>query len=563
MNIIDIITALVYFTAVIAIGLFFSKKAGKSLESYFLSGRQLPWWLAGISMVATTFAADTPLAVAGIVLTQGISGNWLWISLSASGLLTVFFFADLWRRLGVMTDAEFSEKRYSGKGAAFLRGFRAVYLGVLINAIIIGWVTVGMVKILSAFTDWSHWQIVFVLYTITGIYIIFSGLWGVVWNDFFQFFAAMAGSIILAIVVVRHAGSLEALTAAVAAKENGAQLLSFFPWNAEIAVSSILFWLAFQWWASWYPGAEPGGGGYIAQRMLSVKNPRDAVSATFLFNIMHYAVRPWPWIIVALGAFAFLPALKDPESSYVVAMKTWMPPGLMGLMLVAFFSAFMSTLSTQINWGASYLVNDLYKRFMVKNSSEKHYLFIAKISVVFLLVFSATVSWFFDSVKEGYEFLLALGAGTGLVYLLRWIWWRVNAWSEVSAMITALLTTLAMRSVSMDSATGAILTTGITTLVWITVTFATKPTSAATLEVFYSTVHPYGFWRPVKKNLSLEPLSGGISLTQRFFSFLTGFISLHLILWGTGVLLLRSALSGSFLVLGGIFLLLVVRRILR
>ncbi len=375
-----------FFAIAIWIGVYYVKKASGSISDYFISGRSLPWWIAGLSMVATTFASDTPLAVTGIVINRGIAGNWVWWNFILSGMLTVFLFARLWRRTEAVTDVELAQIRYSGKSAAFLRGFRGFYLGIPITGIIFGWVTLAMAKILEVTLNWPKWQAVTALIVLTVIYITISGLWGVVTADAFQFVIAMAGSILLAIFAVNHVGGIGLLKAKLVAQlgvENTSQLLNFFPQigSAWMPVMFFFVYLAVQWWAAWYPGAEPGGGGYIVQRMLACKDEKGALLSTFLFNVLHYAIRPWPWILVGLVAIVVYPHLTGDlaESAYPQAVVDFLPVGLRGMMIASFLAAFMSTISTQLNLGASYLVNGLYRPFINKDASEKHYVFISRI----------------------------------------------------------------------------------------------------------------------------------------------------------------------------------------
>jgi Na+/proline symporter len=437
-----------YALMMIFVGWLAQRRGQKNLADYFTGGKNLPWWLVGTSMVATTFAADTPLAVTGIVASEGVAGNWIWWNFLFSGMLTVFVYAKLWKRADVITDVEFIEKRYSGKPAAVLRGFRAIYLAFPINCIILGWVTVGMAKILSVITPLDEWSIILLLYGLTGLYITLSGLWGVVVTDFIQFIIAMGGSILLAVLAVQHVGGLAELQNELSAQFGaGHHYTQFIPYdNPELLMSTFLVWIGMMWWASWYPGMEPGGGGYVAQRMFSAKNEAHAVGGTLFFYVMHFVMRPWPWILVALASLVMFPALEDKELGYPMVMLELLPPGLFGLLVVAFLSAFISTVSTHLNWGASYAVNDVYKRFIrppeqfqTTEQSERHYVWISRLATLLIMGFAILVSWFFDSVKDGWEAILALGAGTGPVYLLRWFWWRINAWSEIAAMSGAAL----------------------------------------------------------------------------------------------------------------------------
>ncbi|MGK7370568.1 MAG: sodium:solute symporter family protein, partial [Candidatus Halalkalibacterium sp. M3_1C_030] len=411
-----------YVLLMIGVAVVARKRGQEDLEDFFTGGKNLPWWLIGISMVATTFAADTPLAVTGIVASEGIAGNWIWWNFMFSGLFTVFLYAKLWKRADVITDVEFIELRYGGKPASILRGFRAIYLAFPINCIILGWVTVGMAKILTVVTGADQWMIIFALYILIGIYIAISGLWGVVVTDFIQFIIAMGGSITLAWLAVDHVGGLDEMHAKLVT-EFGPDpwVLDFNPFtNPEILLSTALVWVGMMWWASWYPGSEPGGGGYIAQRMFSAKDEKNAVGGTLLFNVAHFAIRPWPWILVALVSLIVYPNLADKETGYPLLMLDLLPAGLLGLLAIAFLSAFVSTVSTHLNWGASYVVNDFYKRyfkppnrFETKEEAEKHYVWISRIATLLIMALAILVSYFFDTVKGGWEAILSIGAGTG------------------------------------------------------------------------------------------------------------------------------------------------------
>ena len=488
-----------YFAFNLAIGFYYRKKATGSVDDYFVSGRNVSWWLAGTSMVATTFAADTPLAVTGLVARNGIAGNWIWWSMVFSGMMTVFFYAKLWRRAGILTDVEFAEIRYSGKPAAFLRGFRALYLGLPINLIIMGWVNLAMIKILTLILDVDKIYATLILIAImvlTASISTLSGLWGVLVMDLFQFVLKMGMVIALAVFAVEAVGGMSALKdglvlldqARASGTGSGGSVMSFTPDLDSLWMPMITFfvYVAVNWWATWYPGAEPGGGGYVAQRIFSAKDEKHSILATFWFNIAHYAIRPWPWILVALVAmvqFQNDPAFaQDPESGYIRIMMLHLPVSLRGLMIADFAAAYMSTIGTQLNWGASYLVNDLYRRFLRKGEGERHYVQASQLTTVFLMVCSAAVSFYMESIGQAWKFLMALGAGTGMVYILRWFWWRINAWSEVSAMITAFVVSLTLEfgfNMSSDNAndfaTIVLITTGITTAVWLAVTYITRP----------------------------------------------------------------------------------------
>src|SRR6202165_779182 len=440
------------------IALYYKRRASRSTSEFFLSGRNVPWWLAGTSMVATTFAADTPLAVTGMVAKGGIAGNWLWWNFVASGMLTVFLYARLWRRAGVMTDIEFSEIRYFGEPAAFLRGCRALYLGIPINCIILGWVNLAMVKILGlvlGVDKFTALLIVLGMIGLTSFISALSGLWGVLVTDVFQCVIRMGMVTALAVFAVQAVGGIDAMKAKLAAIDQTriaqgghGSVLDFVPdlSSAWMPMITFLVYIGMNWWATWYPGAEPGGGGYVAQRMFSAKDEKNSLLATLWFNIAHYAIRPWPWILVALASLILFPGLADPETGYVKVMIDYLPPALRGLMVAAFAAAYMSTIATQLNWGASYLVNDFYRRFLKRDKSDKHYVAISQWATVLLTLISAAITYKMDSIGGAWKLLIATGAGTGGVLLLRWYWWRINAWSEVSAMLTAFLVSVALQA---------------------------------------------------------------------------------------------------------------------
>ena len=555
----------IYFLLSLAVGLYYARRAGSNISEYFLSGRDLPWWLAGTSMVATTFAADTPLAVTEMVARNGVAGNWLWWAMLPSGMLTVFFFARLWRRAEVMTDVEFVELRYSGRPAAFLRGFRAVYLGLGVNLIIMGWVNLGMAKILSGTLGIGKWEALTFCLGITFLYSILSGLWGVVVTDAIQFVIAMTGSIVLAWFGVRAVGGLDALLAKLAtvtpagsSEPFGAKAVSLFPDGSAVWMLPLLtlaVYLCVNWWASWYPGAEPGGGGYIAQRIFSTRNERHGLLATLWFNVAHYALRPWPWILVALCSVALYPdgALNpetgqvDPAFGYIKVMTDFLPVGFRGLLLASFAAAYMSTIATQMNWGASYLVNDFYRRFVRPDGTEKHFVFVSRMATLLTVLLSLIVTYFMNRITQGWELLLTIGAGTGLVYILRWYWWRVNAWSEISAMTAALIVSLSLTTFQVfDSsplgfAQTLLVTVGVTTIVWLTATFLTAPEPAPVLDAFFRRVTPAGpGWAVVSRRTGLvspDPIAPNL------MNWLMGVLMVYSVLYGLGELFFGSVLN--------------------
>ncbi|MEL6822842.1 MAG: sodium:solute symporter family protein [Calditrichota bacterium] len=555
-----------YFVFALGIGLYFSRRAGGSLTDYFTSGRKLPWWLAGTSMVATTFAADTPLAVTELVAQHGIAGNWLWWNMVMSGLLTVFLFARLWRRAEVLTDAEFTELRYSGQAAAILRGFRAIYLAIPINLIVMGWVTLAMVKIVEQTVGVNTNVALGICLVVTLVYSISSGLWGVVMTDFLQFFIAMFGSIALAIFAIDAVGGIDGLKTSLAASYgNDHTVLDFLPRIGDapdggisgalwMPISAFLVYLAMNWWAAWYPGAEPGGGGYVAQRMFSAKDEKHSLLATLWFNIAHYALRPWPWILVALSSLVLYPDLEDKQVGYIMVLLDHLPTGFKGLLLASFAAAFMSTISTQLNWGSSYLVNDVYKRFMKPNESAAHYVNVARVTTLLLAFLSIFVTSQMESIANAWKFLLALGAGTGAVYILRWFWWRINAWSEISAMVAsfvvALTLQLGMGMDTSDSATFAtvmLLTVGISTVVWLTVTMLTAPENEETLMSFYRKVRPGGsLWQPIA--VKAPEVQTDTGLGRDLLDWAVGIVMIYSALFGVGKVILGDTVPGMGLI---------------
>ena len=560
-----------YLLITLVLGLYFRRRSGKSVDDYFVSGRRVSWWLAGTSMVATTFAADTPLVVTGLVYSQGIAGNWLWWSFLLSGMMTVFLFARLWRRSGLLTDVQFAEMRYSGKPAAFLRGFRALYLGLLMNCLILGWVTKAMTTIVSTtlgLTDRGALMVcVFFLIPFTGLYVALGGLWGVLWTDLFQFVLKMSIVIAVAYFGVQACGGMGALLDRLAAMRaaagpNAGDATSFFPdfsrpLNSEalwtLPALTFLVNLGLQWWAFWYPGAEPGGGGYIAQRIFSAKDERHGLLSVLWFNIAHYAVRPWPWILTALSVIVLYPKLEHPEAGYMMVVTQHVPPALRGIVVAGFMAAFMSTFATQLNWGASYLVADFYRRFLKKDGSDAHYVKMSRLATVLLVIVSAYVSAQLASIRSGWEFVLEVGAGTGGVYLLRWYWWRINAWSEISAMATALGSTLALRwwlpfsgNAPVVFAKTALATTAVTTLVWTVVTFLTPPEPEGVLVSFYRQVRPHvGGWKPVA---SLAPeVTPTRDLGRNLLCWLLGCAMVYAALFGGGWLIIGPRGRGALL----------------
>jgi len=565
LTVIDIVVIVAFFAINLGIGLYFSRRGGTSLSEYFLSGRNVPWWLAGTSMVATTFAVDTPLAVTGFVAKNGIAGNWLWWNMVMSGILTVFFFAALWRRSGVLTDVEFIELRYGGKPATALRGVRAVYQGVIINTIIMGWVNLAMAKILNLTLHVPQIEAVGICMALTALYVMIGGFWSVLVTDLLQFVVKMSMTIVLAVAAVAAVGGIAALKEKLgpidlAHRATGSgSILSFLPGGDQswMPLTTFLVFIGVSWWASSYPGAEPGGGSYIAQRILSSKDEKNSILATLFFNVAHYALRPWPWILVALCALVLYPhgvagadGKIDPELGYIQTMIDYLPVWLRGLMMAGFLAAYMSTIGTHLNLGASYLTNDLYKRFMVKGRSEAHYVSTSRVMTIVVLIFGAVVSLYMTSVGGAWKYMLTLTAGVGLVMILRWYWWRINAWSEITALavsgVTA--TTLYLTKIIPEDdpnlvAKQLLITVIVTTIAWVVVTFATKPESEETLVRFFERVRPNAAgWGPIAKNV--VSVEANDSLGLGLLDWLAGCGLVYGTLFGIGKLVLQEPILG-------------------
>lgn len=580
LSILDWLLIALYFVISLVIGLRYAKFAGKDLSHFFLGGRSLPWYLAGLSMVATTFAADTPLAVTELVANNGVSGNWLWWNMLASGMLTTFFFANLWRRSGVLTEVELIELRYSGPEAKFLRGFKAVYLGLFLNAMIIGWVNVAMISILEGFFGISPQLALAItagLMLITVAYSSISGLMGVAVTDAFQFIIAMLGCIVLAILVVssEKIGGITGLT-----QKLPDWSLQFFPslsntgaagQSLAIGMGTFLAFVGVQWWASWYPGAEPGGGGYVAQRFMSTKDEKNAVFATLFFQFAHYCLRPWPWILVGLAAIVLYPDLTNKKMGYIYAMRDYLPSGWRGLMLVAFIAAYMSTIATQLNWGASYLVNDLYKRFLSPPAkhpdtatAERHYVLVSKFVTLLLMLVGLIASTFINSISGVWQFIMECGAGLGLVLILRWYYWRINAWSEIVATITPFLIFAITKASGITYPTSFFMTVGFTTFAWIVATYLTPPTDANTLISFYQKVQPQGVWWPVRDLLNLPVKNdNNLQIAWLFLCWLSGIAMVYSALFATGKLIFMQWTSGFVWTVASIISLFILRWAMR
>lgn len=547
------------------IGLWVSKQSGQGSAEFFLSGRNMPWWLLGVSMVATTFSADTPNLVTDIVRKNGVSGNWVWWAFLLTGMLTVFVYAKLWRRSGILTDLEFYELRYSGKAAGFLRGFRAIYLGLFFNVMIMATVNLAAIKIGSVLLGLEKWETILYASIITVIYTSLGGLRGVILTDFLQFAIAMVGVIWAATVVINlpEVGGLNKLLTheAVSGKLN---ILPDFSDSSQL-IPLFIIPLAVQWWSVWYPGAEPGGGGYIAQRMLSSKNEGHAVGATLFFNLAHYALRPWPWILIALASLIVFPdnaslqaAFPDVDASIIgddlafPAMLTFLPVGLLGLVVASLVAAFMSTISTHLNWGASYLVNDFYKRFIQPKASERELVNIGRLSTVLLMLLAALVSLLLSEALQAFNILLQIGAGTGLLFILRWFWWRINAYSEIAAMAISFVVALVLELPGYDnwaSYEKLVLGVSVTTFGWVTVTFLTTPTQMSTLISFVQLIRPHGMgWKPIYEQMTAEERiasQSSTSLGVEIACMFIGCFTVYGLLFATGFWLYGNVLGGT------------------
>lgn len=614
LNSFDWLVIITYFAIIFTIAAYYAKRAGKDTQQFFLSGRNMPWWLAGTAMVATTFAADTPLAVTELVAKNGIAGNWLWWNMAIGGMLTVFFFARLWRRAGIVTDVEFVELRYSGKPAAVLRGFRAIYLGFFMNSIVLAWVNKAMEKIFQVtIPEINAFTLVALCMIIIAIYASASGLLGTARIDAIQFVIAMVGCIILAIIVVNipSVGGIEGI------KSNLSDWI--FKFTPEIGVNEIdpilggtfaisigafVAHIGLQWWSSWYPGADPGGGGYIAQRMMSAKDESHSLFATLWFTIAHYCLRPWPWIIVALGALVLLPRFSsqqileenvikeyerafviyneykndkrdyrneikdagllskidrfndnvfyesyentvDPGKMYPKLMVKYLPTGLLGLLIAVFLAAYMSTIASQLNWGTSYLINDFYRRFIKRDGDEKYYVMVSRVMIILLMIASLFITKFLlTTISGAWEFIINASAGIGAVLILRWFWWRVNAWSEISAMIAPLVIyPIAHYVFGLQSPITLYPTVVGTTIVWLVVTYITKPTKEEKILEFYSKIHPGGFgWKRYREKYpEIKTDSGYLKLFANWF---LGVVLVYSTLYATGRIIFKDYYFG-------------------
>ena len=570
-----------YGVTILSVGLAFARRAGRGTEEYFLAGRSMPWWLIGTSMVATTFSADTPNLVTDLVRTGGVSQNWVWWAFVITGMCTVFFYAKLWRRSGVLTDIGFYELRYAGRSAAFLRGFRAIYLGVFFNVMIMATVTLAAIKIGGVLLGVGPYTVVLVAGTATVIYSATSGLWGVLVTDLLLFSISMIGSVAAAVYALRlpEVGGLSGLMA----HPNVTDKLSFLPDFSDPTTAAAVFIvpIAVQWWSTWYPGAEPGGGGYVAQRMLAAKDEKNAMQATLWFNVAHYAIRPWPWILVALASLIVYPTLSDLTAAFpnvdpsiigndlaYPAMLVFLPAGLLGLVVASLAAAYMSTISTHLNWGASYIVDDVYRRFVAPDREEKDYVMVARITTVALIVLASLVGLLLETAMQAFQILLQIGAGTGLVFLLRWFWWRINTWSEISAMVISFVVALyfaflhtALGFASWNSSAELVVGVAVTTVGWIVVTFLTPPVDTEKLLDFHAKIRPLGRgWDAVVRRTDGPEQDGpgdgdsgdddsgtgqGGEFAAGILSWFLGCVMVYATLFGTGFLLYGNVALGS------------------
>lgn len=574
----DSILIFSFFAIVLCIGVFVSKKSSKSSSEFFLSGRSMPWWLLGFSMVATTFAADTPLLVTDIVRANGVSGNWVWWAFLITGLLTVFIYAKLWRKSAVNTDLEFYELRYSGKAAKFLRGFRAIYLGVVFNILVMSVVTLAAIKIGGIMLGIQPWEVVIYAGTITVVFSALGGFRGVVYTDFLLFIIALFGAFAAAYYAVNlpEVGGLTKLLQNDLVISKIDMLPDFN--NTDTVITLLIIPIALQWWSSWYPGAEPGGGGYIAQRMLAAKDENHAIGATFFFNFVHYALRPWPWILVALASLVIFPDIESLQTAFpnipadklghdlaYPAMLNFLPNGILGIVLASLIAAYMSTISTHLNWGASYVVNDFYKRFVKQKASEKELVNVGRATTVLMMLISGVLALSLTNVKQVFDIIIMFGAGTGLLFILRWFWWRINAWSEISAMfasgcISILLNFTSLGALLFAQETGVFpswfqlpFVVLLTTIIWLVATFITQPDTKEVLYNFYSKIQPGGpGWNTIiskarAENIHLKDSKEAWSVPSGILAILLGCVLIYSCLFATGFFIYGDTTKGLLL----------------
>jgi solute:Na+ symporter, SSS family len=564
-SIVDWSLVAAYFVLVVVVGARFARRASQSIEQFFLAGRKAPWWLAGAGMIATTFAADTPLVVTGLVAAHGVAGNWLWWCMVMSGIFTVFVTARLWRRAGVMSDVELVELRYGGAPARVLRGFRAVFLALPVNLIILGWVNLAMIKVLRVALGVDGTVAVIACFAVTLLYSAAGGMWAALWTDLVQLVIMMIAVIALAVFAVEKVGGIDALLIGVGerfgSREAAVSVLP--PWDSPwMPTIALVTFLAVQWWAAWYPGAEPGGGGYVAQRIFSTRSEKDGVLAVLFFNVGHYALRPWPWIVTGLCTVLLYPGgvmldgKPDAEAAYVQAMVDLLPTGWRGFLLAGFFAAYMSTISTHLNWGASYLVNDVWKRFVRPDADERSLVRASRLVNGLLFGLSIVVTLQMDTIAGAWRFLIALGSGTGLVLILRWLWWRVSAWSEIAAMTASVVFALVGEALFRTSETGGaelraqaltlLFTVGCSTVVWLGVTFWTRPETDEVLLRFVERVRPFGAgWAAVYSRLGREAPPAPWRLIVP--GFLLGVVLVYASVFAIGQLILGPRAQGALL----------------
>jgi Na+/proline symporter len=546
-----IIAAYLAFALIVA--LVYVRRASQGMDEFFISGRSLPWWLLGTSMVATTFSTDTPNLITNLVRENGVAYNWIWWSFLLTGMLTVFFYARLWRRSKVLTDLEFYELLYSGKSAAIVRGFRALYLGLFFNCVIMATVTLAAAKITNVLFGWSRLETVIYGSVAAILFSVVSGLWGVVVTDLIQFIMAMTGAVAAAYFALQQeaVGGLSGLVTRLEPST-----LNLFPdfGNWELTLMIFIIPLTIQWWSVWYPGAEPGGGSFIAQRMLAAKDEKHSFAATLWFNVAHYGIRPWPWLLVGLSSLLVYPTLQDLQQAFphvspdlighdmaYPAMLIFLPAGLKGIMVASLAAAYLSTMDTSLNWGASYLVHDFYQRFVKPRASQKHYVFVSRLVTAALMILAALLMFLLVSARESFELLLSIGAGTGLIYILRWFWWRINAWSEIAAMVSSFLIALVLfvlrnKGVVIPGHLLLIISVVATSIVWISVTFFTRPTDTATLQRFYKLIRPFGVgWKPIRLQVNVGPSPD--SLPHSLLGWILGCLFVYSALFGVGNLL--------------------------
>ena len=560
LNALDWAMVALYGVITIVVGLAVTRRASTGTQEFFLSGRSLPWYFLGISLVATTFSTDTPNLVTDLVRTGGVSQNWVWWAFCLTGMCTVFFYARYWRRSEVLTDIAFYELRYSGKPAAFLRGFRAVYLGLFFNAMIMASVNLAAIKIAGVLIGLDKYTTVLICSGITALYAASSGLRGVVLTDVVQFGIAMTGAFAAAYyaVIQPEVGGLAGLFS----HPNVVPKLSLLPdfSNWDVALAAFIIPVSVQWWSTWYPGSEPGGGGYVAQRMLAARNEKESMLTTLLFNILHYGLRPWPWIIVALASMIIYPDIASIQARFphldpsivrndlaYPAMLVYLPHGMLGIMVASLAAAYMSTVSTQLNWGASYLVDDFYRRFIRGDKPDRHYVTAARFMTVFLVAVAAALSLWLENAYQAFQIMLQVGAGTGLIYLLRWFWWRVNAWSEISGMVFSFLVAIYFQFIHtrlgfapMPATTSLVVGVLITTAGWLVVTFLTPPTEPATLQAYYDRIHPMGRWSHVVR----VDHAARENVTAAFLCWFLGCVAVYSALFATGSILYGHAIRG-------------------